>query len=307
MVHPENVVSNATVKNLTLNKDERKVLAIETLINLARWLTMQKKISRTCSFEHQIPCQRKLLVLLCMAGLLVLAGCSKRYGEYPVFNPLSWYDPEMTGVGRFKTSYLIDQIDEYYRGTNPGPIGVSTFVNVDDLYHTSTFGRVLSEQVMSELSMRGFDVVELRHADALQFLAADGEFALSRDVSMVRRQRDLGGILVGTYTVSPVRVYINARLVNPSSSTVVSAGTVEMAKSREIARMLRGGAFPATLERIPVKHLGHTTYPMAWNPYYPQVQQWQAEEGAMGQVPPAPAPMVAPQIPQAPQQMPAKK
>lgn len=267
---------------------------------------MRKKVSRSYSFEYQILCQAALLPALFLL-LVFFAGCSKRYGEYPVYNPLSWYDEEARGVGRFKTTYLVDQIDEYYRGTNPGPIGVSTFVNVDDLYHTSTFGRIMSEQVMSELSMRGFDVVELRHADALQFLASDGEFALSRDVAMVRRQRDLGGVLVGTYTVSPVRVYVNARMINPSTSTVVSAGSVEMGKSKEIARLLRGGAFPATLERIPVKHLGRTTYPMAWNPYYPQVSQWEAEERAYPQQQPQqPAPQVAPQFPPAPETAPKK-
>jgi TolB-like protein len=239
---------------------------------------MNIKISLKQKLEHQLMCQISKILILSLIFIVFLAGCSKRYSDYPVYNPFSWYDEELTGVGRFKTSFLIDQVDEYYRGTNPGPIAIATFVNVDDLYSTSTFGRMVSEQVMSELSMRGYDVIELRHSDALQFLASDGEFALSRDVGMVRKQRDLGGIVVGTYTVSPVRVYVNARLIDPSSSTVVSAGSVEMSKTKEIARMLRGGAFPATLERIPVKHLGQNTYPLAWNVPNQQAMQWDQEE-----------------------------
>jgi len=210
--------------------------------------------------------------------LLFWSGCSRRYSDYPVFTPFKMEDYENYGVGRFKSSYLADQIDHYYRGTNPGPIGVATFVNVDDLYSTSTFGRVYAEQVMSELAMRDYDVVELRHADALQFLMDAGEFALSRDIAMVRRARDLGGVVVGTYAVSPVRVYVNARLIDPATSIVLAAGSVEMPKTQEIARLLRGGAFPATLERIPVKHLGMATLPI--NPFNPQYQShgWDAEE-----------------------------
>ena len=161
------------------------------------------------------------------------------------------------GPGRFKTALLAAQIDRYYRGSAPGPIGVTTFVNIDDLYASSTFGRMVGEQLMSELAMKGFDVVELRQADALQFLNTSGEFALSRDVRTVRPHRNLAAVVVGTYVVSPERVYVNARLIEPSTSLILSAGSVEMSKTRELAKMLRGGSMPGSLERIPVKALGY--------------------------------------------------
>lgn len=199
---------------------------------------------------------------------LALTGCSKRYDDVPAFWPFQYKDYENQSVGRFKTSYLAQQIDEYYQGIHPGPIGVTTFVNLDDLRTTSSFGRVCGEQLMSELTMRGYDVIELRHSDALQLLSNNGEFALSRDISQVRRERDLGGVIVGTYVVSPVRVYLNARLIDPSTSKVLSAGSVEMEKTQEIKRLVRGGATAPTLERIPVKRLGMYNYPMTLNPYF---------------------------------------
>ena len=207
--------------------------------------------------SYQIMCQ----ILLVLVLVAALSGCNKRYSDLPAYSPIPFRDYPNQSVGRFKTTYLADQIDGYYRGSDPGPIGVTTLVNLDDLYATSTFGRVYSEQLMSELAMRGYDVVELRHSDALQFLGDGGEFALSRDVSAVRRSRNLGGVVVGTYVASPERVYVNARLVDPSTSVVLSAGSVEMDKTAEIARLMRGGSFHTTLERIPVKHLGFQTYP----------------------------------------------
>jgi len=241
---------------------------------------MRKENYRYLSLTYCVDIQQlcQLLNLALLAALLMLSGCSKRYSDLPAYSPIHFKDYQNGSVGRFKTSYLVDQVDNYYRGTSPGPIGVTTFVNLDDLYSTSTFGRVLAEQVMSELAMRGFDVVEMRHSDALQFLLNDGEFALSRDVAAIRRERDLGGIVVGTYVASPVRVYVNCRLINPSSSIVLSAGSVEMEKTDEMARLLRGGAFPTALERIPVRHLGLSTYPM--NMFHPNAARWmQAEEG----------------------------
>jgi hypothetical protein len=133
-----------------------------------------------------------------------------------------------------------------------------------------------SEQLMSELAMRGFDVIELRHADALQFLSDSGEFALTREAHSLRRYRELGGIVVGTYVVSPIRVYMNARLVDPATSIVLSAASVEMSKTSEMARLLRGGSLPSTLERIPVKHLGYSTWPMMM---WPNSYSLQEEEG----------------------------
>jgi FlgO protein len=188
-------------------------------------------------------------VLLSLAVLpIAYTGCSKRYNELPAFSAIPMRDYANHSVGRFKSTYIVDQIDSYYRGVEPGPIGVTTLVNIDDLYTSSTFGRMYSEQIMSELAMRGYDVIELRHSDAVQFMSSGGEFALSRQTEAVRDMRELGGIVVGTYVVSPVRI--------------LSAGSVEMKKTGEIARLLKRGGTSATLERVPVRHLGINSSPL---------------------------------------------
>lgn len=197
------------------------------------------------------------MIFLLLLVAIILPSCSRRYSDLPVYSVFN-YDKS---VGRFKTSYLAEKIDDYYKGINPGPIGIASFVNIDDLHATSTFGRMIAEQLMSELVMRGYEVIELRHSRAIQFLADDGgEFALSRNVNNLRRERDLGGIVVGTYTVSPKRVYLNARLINPTTSAVLSAATAEISKTGEIEKMLKGGSLgggfggsSSTLERIPIK------------------------------------------------------
>lgn len=217
--------------------------------------------------------------LLVLAVGLLVAGCSGRYDDMPA----SWSVPsgeyEKTAIGRFKTGYLVDQIDNFYKGVSPGPIGVTTLVNLDDLYETSSFGRVYSEHLMSELVMRGYDVVELRHADALRFLSAGGEFGLSRELGAVRASQQLGSVLVGTYEVSPERVYINARLINPSTSMILSAGSVEMSKTKEIAKLLRGGGIPVAMERIPVKHLTSGAIPLMAVPTQGKLYDWEETSG----------------------------
>lgn len=247
-------------------------------------MTRKKKVL-AATLNLQLLCQLALAIAV-SASVLILSGCSKRYYDFPAFLPWSMSESANAGAGRFKTTFLAEQIDSFYRGVNPGPLGVTTFVNLDDLYSTSSFGRMYAEQLMSELSMRGFEVVELRHSDALQFLNSTGEMALSRDVSAIRRERELGGVVVGTYLASPKRVYVNARLLDPTTSMVLSAGSVEMGRTDEITRLLRGGGVASTLERIPVKHLGYTTYPLGSDG---RVRAFDLEEEGSGVAPRLPA------------------
>lgn len=217
-------------------------------------------------FGHR---QRKaslLFSLCCLSTLLSsLLSCSKRYDNLAPFNAIPFSDAYNYSVGRFKTSYLADQIHAYYRGNIRGPIAVATFVELDNLYGSSPFGRLLGEQLMSELAMKGYTVIELRKSDALQIITNEGELALSREMKTLKPVHDISGIVVGTYVESPVRIYVNARLIDPASSVVVSAGSVEMPKTQEIARLLRNSSVPQTLERIPVRHLGYSGFLL---PYY---------------------------------------
>ena len=234
----------------------------------------------------------KLSYILPICCLFIsLTSCSKRYQNLPAFSAFPIRDSHNYSVGRFKTSYLADQIHAYFRGNINGPIAITTFANIDDLYQSSTFGRIMGEQLMSELSMRGYRVIELRLTEAMQIMANNGEFGLSRELATIRPSQDIAGIVVGTYSVSPVRVYVNARIIDPASATLVSAGSVEMSKTKEIARLLRNSSFPQSLERIPVRHLGYSVYPAPyywpnfgyWGPPQPPLQQFPVDEGNPGE------------------------
>ena len=250
------------------------------------------------------------LVLFSVLIIVPSSGCSKRYDDMPAFSAIPLGDAFNYSVGRFKTSYLADQIHAYYRGHISGPIGVATFVDLDNLYTSSTFGRILAEQLMTELAMKGYTVIEIRKADAIQIMSLQGEFALSRETASMRRFQDMAGIVVGTYAESPERVYVNARILDPTTAVIVSAGSVEMGKSEEIARLIRSNSVAPTLERIPVRNLGYASFPVPY--YYPGPLQFgrpggEEDAGSNGLVPgsgapgnldlPPPAPALAPPPP----------
>ena len=201
------------------------------------------------------------------------AGCSKRYQDLPAFVGIPFEDSVNYSVGRFKTSYMADQIHAYFRGNIAAPIAVTTFVEIDNLYQSSTFGRILAEQLISELSMRGYKVIEIRLSDAVQIMEDQGEMGLSREVNTLRGSQEIAGLVVGTYASSPSRVYVNSRIIDPRSSQVISVGSVEMNKTEEIAQLLRTNSAPTSLERIPVRHL---SYDKGMQPAYAQANPFVA-------------------------------
>lgn len=105
------------------------------------------------------------------------------------------------------------------------PLIVASFVNVNNLEESSTFGRVLAEQIGSRFSQNGYSVIEmkLRHESIFIDNKRKGEFLLSRDLRQITRSHNAAAVIVGTYGRSLDRIYVSARIVDPTSSVVLAA------------------------------------------------------------------------------------
>lgn len=91
---------------------------------------------------------------------------------------------------------------------------VASFVELDNIEKTSTFGRLVAEQMASRLTQMGFNFIELKLREKLYVRSQPGgELALSRDLVAISRQHNAQAILVGTYSVVQDFVYVSAKLV----------------------------------------------------------------------------------------------
>ncbi len=101
------------------------------------------------------------------------------------------------------------------------PVGVTVIVDLNRLNSTTDFGRLLSEDIMTNLERAAMAVIDLR---AQKFISINnnGEFYLSRNIKKIRDQYGLGYILVGTYSVSDYIKEVNVRLIDASSGYIVS-------------------------------------------------------------------------------------
>ncbi len=118
------------------------------------------------------------------------------------------------------------------------PCIVATFVDIDNLEHSSRFGRVLAEAVGTEMFRYGADIKDVRPAKALYFQPGTGELILSRDAKKLADSVSARAVITGTYTDSATSVIVNVRLIDLYNGKVISVAGEEIAKTKSIDVLL---------------------------------------------------------------------
>lgn len=170
-------------------------------------------------------------------SLLLLGGCAAK----PDQGPLAVVSADFFGFGEDLSRQLVDNMRE--GGHNGERLIVSTFVDLDDLYESTGFGRTLTEALSTCLFRRGFRIAEIRKAEELMFRDQVGELTLSRDVALLARGLKVQAILTGTYSLTPTTVIVNVKLLEAGSQEVLSVAGLEIERSANINYLLsrRGG------------------------------------------------------------------
>ena len=106
-----------------------------------------------------------------------------------------------------------------------GGILVASFVNIDEMTVSSSFGRMASEQIASALARAPhlFPIAEVKLRRNVFLKEKAGEFLISREVVEVSSQHSAQAVLVGTYAIGNQAVYVSSRMVNPQTNQIVSA------------------------------------------------------------------------------------
>ncbi|MBF0109773.1 MAG: hypothetical protein HQL76_11405 [Magnetococcales bacterium] len=119
------------------------------------------------------------------------------------------------------------------------PLLVASFVELDNLDKTSTFGRLIAEQIASRLTQKGFAFIELKLREQLYIHSTSGEFALSRSLKHISREQNAQALLVGTYSVVQDHVYVTAKIVR-SDGHVLAAHDFAIPRSHLVERSVKG-------------------------------------------------------------------
>lgn len=115
---------------------------------------------------------------------------------------------------------LITQLGN--RVSNNQPIIVATIVNIDALSNSSTFGRLVSEQISARFSQQKYSMVELKFRGDVYMKQDQGELLLTREIKSVAQSQNAQAVIVGTYAESGDTVYVNLKVIQPNTNIVLA-------------------------------------------------------------------------------------
>jgi len=165
-------------------------------------------------------------ILLSLVVLINFSGCAKNKNN-PIYLELA--DSQADSIEpQNNLNDLIADISKQLKQTTRlnkshlGSIAVTSFVNLDKFTQTNKFGRLLSESMLYELYIQGFNVADFRGKHEI-LINKNGEFFISRDITKLNKQFDNTYVLVGTYSTIDKLTYINIRIMDNTTGTLVAS------------------------------------------------------------------------------------
>lgn len=159
------------------------------------------------------------LSIICLTG-----GCATHYSMSESTAPVE-STVILPQVGNFndKMKNLADQLDKNVVGTNlSNKYVVTSFTNLDKIDDTTALGRLISENLIYGLQVHKWQIIEIRLTKGVDVNAA-GEFFLSRDISKLKDEYKISGVVTGTYSVAEGNLTINARVIDINTGIVMSS------------------------------------------------------------------------------------
>ena len=168
------------------------------------------------------------LVIMCYAAA-IMGGCAKfgifKSNKKDTLGEQLKVSESNTTAGRFNARmiFLADQlVRNNDRNRLANTVIITSFTNLNKLTETTSFGRLIAENLIHELQVRKWQVYEIRLSNNIT-IDDSGEFILSRDINALKAQYKVGGIVTGTYSSVEGDIIVNARVIDMNNGMVISS------------------------------------------------------------------------------------
>lgn len=188
------------------------------------------------ALRSSLPRRRLLLGLLTACSALLLGGCSSLGQSSLPPEPV----PNLSEVAHEAAAQMVASNPDM---TRYSPMIAATFVDIDNLAQSSTFGRISSELMASALSRQGIKVREVKMRDSLFIEEQVGELILSRQVQRLSARYDARSILMGTYAQGQDYVYVSARVVRSTDALVLGTADFRLPLNNNTRTLLGTGGW----------------------------------------------------------------
>jgi TolB-like protein len=188
-------------------------------------------------------------VLSFVAGFLLyctLGRAAQESGQDQAANNETTSVAEVNQADAFKSAIQEMAIALFANLADPDPGGgdladgivVSSFVDLKKLTRTSSFGRYLAEQLMTEFQQQGYRVVEFRKSTSIRIQEQRGEYGLSREVAEINPTVRAGTMITGTYTMAGNHILVNAKVLDNKSAALLSSATMVFPRTILVDQLL---------------------------------------------------------------------
>lgn len=177
---------------------------------------------------------KKLVLVPLLAAGIALTGCTTNTVREPTYQEArnNEFIPANRGAAKQLVAQLAGSVP------SPGTLIIASLANVDALDESSTFGRIVAEQISAEFTQSGYRMRELKLRTSVG-ITEEGELMLSRDVQRLAREYDAQAVVVGSYAESRNFVYINLKVIHPGSHTVMAVHDYALPMDGNNRRLLR--------------------------------------------------------------------
>jgi TolB-like protein len=118
------------------------------------------------------------------------------------------------------------------------PLIMATLVNIDALEHSSMLGRVVSEQIATRMAQGGLPVLEMKLRNSVYLKRNQGELMLTRELGEVAGTHNAQAVVVGSYAETRDTIFINVKVIQPTTNLVLAGHDYVLAKQGTIRSML---------------------------------------------------------------------
>ncbi len=171
-------------------------------------------------------------VALTILLFIGLTGCTDQNRIKPAIK-----DANLIAMNYIAAEHLISSASDVLIQSKP--LLITSFVNIDNLNTSSTFGRITSEQVGSQFSQSGYRVIEMKLRKDVLIKGQSGEFILSRALKSLSTSYDAQAVLAGTYAVGANMVYVTSKLISPHDGVVLASYDYMLPMGPDTVKLLR--------------------------------------------------------------------
>jgi len=148
------------------------------------------------------------------------------------------YDAVDRTLSAIETSRLSFQLNK------ERPLIVTSFVDIDDVRYSSTFGRMIGEQVGSRFAQSGYKVVEPKMRSNIFIPNPDrgpssGEFMLSRELVNLSFEHDAQAVVVGTYAAAKDIIYVTLKVIDARDNMILYSMDYSLPLDDNTKKLLR--------------------------------------------------------------------